>query len=169
MIQTIGHSLSMISLFISISILLCFKWVWLSSISYLTHCFFFISNMLYHETFCSESCETQETLFTSILWSLYSFEVRVHGPESWTYWRSRTQFPGMTFFLQQASLNRIYNPYREAADINEDQTLLENIGVSMEFCDGSLTITVSITVDEIMGNLGNLKSSRSSFSNSESH
>lgn len=75
----------------------------------------------------------------------------------------------MTFFLQQASLNRIYNPYREAADINEDQTLLENIGVSMEFCDGSLTITVSITVDEIMGNLGNLKSSRSSFSNSESH
>ena len=52
----------------------------------------------------------------------------------------------MTFFLQQASLNRIYNPYREAADINEDQTLLENIGVSMEFCDGSLTITVSITV-----------------------
>ena len=46
---------------------------------------------------------------------------------------------GMTFFLQQASLKRIYKSYDESIT-STNTTILDEF--SMEYCEGSFTITV---------------------------
>ena len=56
---------------------------------------------------------------------------------------------GMTFFLQQASLKRIYKSYDESIT-STNTTILDEF--SMEYCEGSFTITVICVFNSLSSN-----------------